>query len=131
LDDFRGRKLLVYFYPEADTPGCTTQSCECATIAASRARGGVVGISPDETAKQLAFTRSLAGFRRCRHRHDSEADTWGENAVRQAYRHRGRRSDREDGVVERAWYRVADRTVPSEGRARQLIGIQSGCGLRG
>ena len=28
LDDFRGRKLLVYFYPEADTPGCTTQSCD-------------------------------------------------------------------------------------------------------
>ena len=28
LKDYRGRKLLVYFYPEADTPGCTTQSCD-------------------------------------------------------------------------------------------------------
>ena len=28
LEDFRGKKLLVYFYPEADTPGCTTQSCD-------------------------------------------------------------------------------------------------------
>ena len=27
LDDFRGRKLLIYFYPKADTPGCTIQSC--------------------------------------------------------------------------------------------------------
>ena len=27
LKDFRGRALLVYFYPKADTPGCTTQSC--------------------------------------------------------------------------------------------------------
>ena len=27
LADFKGRKLLVYFYPKADTPGCTTQSC--------------------------------------------------------------------------------------------------------
>ena len=26
--DFKGRKLLAYFYPRADTPGCTTQSCE-------------------------------------------------------------------------------------------------------
>jgi peroxiredoxin Q/BCP len=28
LEDYRGKKLLVYFYPEADTPGCTVQSCD-------------------------------------------------------------------------------------------------------
>ena len=31
LKDFRGKKVVVYFYPKADTPGCTTQSCSCVT----------------------------------------------------------------------------------------------------
>ena len=31
LKDFRGKKLVVYFYPKADTPGCTTQSCDSVT----------------------------------------------------------------------------------------------------
>ena len=32
LTDLKGRKVLVYFYPKADTPGCTTQSCELSAI---------------------------------------------------------------------------------------------------
>ena len=54
LTDLRGRKVLVYFYPKADTPGCTTQSCELSAI-----KGDVdvqiVGISPDEPARQKKF----------------------------------------------------------------------------
>ena len=54
LTDLKGRKVLVYFYPKADTPGCTTQSCELSAI-----KGDVdvqiVGISPDEPAKQKKF----------------------------------------------------------------------------
>ena len=57
LEDYRGRKLLVYFYPEADTPGCTTQSCDLRDHRQDLAGIGldVVGISPDDPAKQLAF----------------------------------------------------------------------------
>ena len=57
LKDFRGRKLLVYFYPEADTPGCTTQSCDVRYHREEFATLGVdvVGISPDEPSAQLAF----------------------------------------------------------------------------
>ena len=61
LEDFAGRKLLIYFYPEADTPGCTRQSCslrdhrqELTGIGAD-----VVGISPDAPAKQLAFDQKF------------------------------------------------------------------------
>ena len=49
LADYRGRKLLIYFYPKADTPGCTRQSC---SVRDSRSELGelnvdAVGISPD------------------------------------------------------------------------------------
>ncbi|MGZ4213287.1 MAG: thioredoxin-dependent thiol peroxidase, partial [Actinomycetota bacterium] len=57
LADFKGRKLLVYFYPKADTPGCTTQSCSVRDSTKDLARLGVaaVGISPDKPSKQKAF----------------------------------------------------------------------------
>ena len=57
LEDYEGRKLLVYFYPEADTPGCTTQSCDVRDHRRELSELGldVVGISPDEPDKQLAF----------------------------------------------------------------------------
>ncbi|MFP4345520.1 MAG: peroxiredoxin [Anaerolineales bacterium] len=50
LSDFRGQKVIIYFYPKADTPGCTQQACSVrdnyATITAQDAV--VIGISPDE-----------------------------------------------------------------------------------
>jgi peroxiredoxin Q/BCP len=57
LGDFKGQKLIVYFYPKADTPGCTTQSCELRDAHPQLKRLGVsiVGISPDAPAKQLKF----------------------------------------------------------------------------
>jgi peroxiredoxin Q/BCP len=59
LQDFRGGKLLVYFYPEADTPGCTTQSCSIRDHRQDLAGIGAdaVGISPDQPDKQLAFDK--------------------------------------------------------------------------
>ncbi len=57
LTDFKGRKLLVYFYPKADTPGCTKQSCSVRDARPDLGRLGVaaVGISPDAPAAQRAF----------------------------------------------------------------------------
>ena len=57
LADWRGGKLLIYFYPRADTPGCTRQAC---SIRDAREELGdlglaVVGISPDQPAKQQKF----------------------------------------------------------------------------
>ena len=57
LADFGGGKLLVYFYPKADTPGCTRQACSIRD-AREELRDldlAVVGISPDEPARQQKF----------------------------------------------------------------------------
>jgi len=57
LTDFTGRKLLVYFYPKADTPGCTKQACSVRDHRAELKDLGiaVVGISPDSPEKQKRF----------------------------------------------------------------------------
>ena len=57
LSDFKGRKLLVYFYPKADTPGCTKQACSVrdASEDLKAADIAAVGISPDQPAKQKKF----------------------------------------------------------------------------
>ncbi len=57
LADFKARKLLLYFYPKADTPGCTAQACGVRDAMEELAEAGAVpvGISPDEPAKQKKF----------------------------------------------------------------------------
>lgn len=80
LEDFRGRKLLVYFYPEADTPGCTVQSCDLRDHRQELGGIGldVVGISPDAPPKQLAFDqRYHLGFPLLADEDHAVADTWG------------------------------------------------------
>jgi len=57
LSQFKGRKVLLYFYPKADTPGCTTQSCAVRDARKSLAKDGVVvlGVSPDAPDAQKKF----------------------------------------------------------------------------
>jgi len=55
LDDFKGRKVLVYFYPKADTPGCTTQAQKLTEILGDIGDTAVVGISPDPPRKLKRF----------------------------------------------------------------------------
>jgi peroxiredoxin Q/BCP len=59
LEDFKGRTLLLYFYPAADTPGCTTQSGSIRDALPDLSSTGVdaVGISPDTPEDQLKFDR--------------------------------------------------------------------------
>ena len=57
LSQFRGRKVVLYFYPKDDTPGCTTQACDLRDNTSDiEARGAVVlGVSPDPPAKHRKF----------------------------------------------------------------------------
>jgi len=57
LSDLRGRKVIVYFYPNAMTPGCTTQACDFSDSLSSLEAAGytVVGISPNDPAKLAKF----------------------------------------------------------------------------
>ena len=57
LSSFAGKKVIVYFYPAASTPGCTTQACELRDNINSLTSGGyvVLGISPDKPGKLKKF----------------------------------------------------------------------------
>lgn len=55
LSAFKGQKVLIYFYPKADTPGCTKQSCGLRDIADEVPDTVILGISPDLPEKQKKF----------------------------------------------------------------------------
>ena len=57
LADFRGRRVIVYFYPAASTPGCTTEACDFRDNLADLNDEGVdvLGVSPDAPAKLATF----------------------------------------------------------------------------
>ena len=57
LSDFRGKPVVLYFYPKDDTPGCTAQACGIRDAYAEFDRAGavVLGVSPDAAAKHVKF----------------------------------------------------------------------------
>jgi peroxiredoxin Q/BCP len=57
LSDYKGRRVIVYFYPAASTPGCTKQACDFRDSRSDLNAAGldVIGISPDKPAKLAKF----------------------------------------------------------------------------
>lgn len=57
LSDLKGKRVVLYFYPKADTPGCTTEACEFRDDVKKFAKKGavIVGVSPDKPAAQAKF----------------------------------------------------------------------------
>jgi thioredoxin-dependent peroxiredoxin len=116
----KGRKVLVYFYPKADTPGCTQQSCLLRDIAGDVGDTAIVGISPDPPAKQKKFDDKYGlGFPLL-----SDAD----HAVAEAYGVWGEKKNYgktymgiirsaflidEKGKIEQAWYKVSPKDTPT------------------
>jgi len=123
LGDFKGKKLLLYFYPKADTPGCTDQSCAIRD-AKSQFLGldvAVLGVSPDPEKKQAAFdAKHSLGFPLLADTEHAAAEAygvWGEKSmygktymgiIRSAFLIGG------DGKIVAAWYKVSPAdTVPN------------------
>jgi peroxiredoxin Q/BCP len=80
LSDFAGKKVLVYFYPKADTPGCTKQACSVRDSAEPLKNAGVValGISPDKPEDQKKFDEKYKlGFRLLSDPDHKTADAYG------------------------------------------------------
>ena len=61
LSDFRGKKVVLYFYPRDNTPGCTTQACDLRDESSRLAEMGVVvlGVSPDSVASHERFRKKF------------------------------------------------------------------------
>lgn len=61
LSSLRGQNVILYFYPKADTPGCTKEACEFRDLTPkiSKANTVVVGVSPDTSAAQAKFKKKF------------------------------------------------------------------------
>jgi peroxiredoxin Q/BCP len=57
LRDYRGKKVVLYFYPKDDTPGCTQEACDFRDLSAAFGKKGtvVLGVSPDSVASHAKF----------------------------------------------------------------------------
>ena len=121
LSSFKGRKVLVYFYPKADTPGCTTQACELRDISDDIGDTVVLGISPDAPAKLAKFRdKHDLGFTLLSDPDHAVADAdgvWGEKSmygkkyfgvIRSAF------LIAEDGTIEQAWYKISPKATPEK-----------------
>ena len=122
LADHKGRKVLVYFYPKADTPGCTTQSCSVRDARRDLGKQGVdvLGISPDKPAAQQKFdTKYRLGFPLLADEGHAVAEAFGVWAEKSMYGRKYMGIVRsaflidEKGRVVEAWYGVSPKdTVP-------------------
>jgi thioredoxin-dependent peroxiredoxin len=122
LSDFKGEKLLVYFYPRANTPGCTRQSCAVGEVLPDLKKLGVraVGISPDKPASQKKFDEKYElGFPLLSDPEKETARAFGAFGVKNMY---GKKTEGivrssflidEKGRIIDAWYKVKpEDTVP-------------------
>jgi len=114
LSSFKGTKVLVYFYPKADTPGCTQQACGLRDILPKVGDTSVVGISPDKPAKQLKFDEKYTlGFPLLADEDHAVAeayDVWQEKSM-YGRKYMGILRSAflidEKGKIEHAWYKIS------------------------
>jgi peroxiredoxin Q/BCP len=108
LAEYRGRRVIVYFYPAASTPGCTKQACDFRdSLAALDAAGlAVLGISPDPPAKLARFRDAEAlTFPLLSDPSKSVHEAWGTYGEKQLY---GRTVT---GVIRSTFLVAADGTI--------------------
>jgi peroxiredoxin Q/BCP len=133
LSDLRGRKVIVYFYPAAMTPGCTTQACDFSESLESLTGQGytVLGISPDKPEK-------LARFRDKEHLtvpllsdvDRAVMDAWGAFGEKKLYGKTVQGVIRstvvldEQGTVTHAWYNV--KATGHVAKLRRDLGLDGG-----
>jgi peroxiredoxin Q/BCP len=120
LSSFKGRKVLVYFYPRADTPGCTAQACGLRDILGQIGDTAVVGISPDPPARQAKFdTKYGLGFPLLSDEDHKVAEAYGVWVEKSMY---GRKSMGilrsaflvdEKGKLAEVWYKVSPKDTPT------------------
>jgi thioredoxin-dependent peroxiredoxin len=119
LSGLKGRKVLVYFYPKADTPGCTTQACGLRDIAADIGDTVIIGISPDKPSKLMKFDDKYGlGFTLLSDEDHAVAEAYGVWVEKSMYGKQYMGVQRsaflidERGKVEQAWPKISPADTP-------------------
>jgi peroxiredoxin Q/BCP len=121
LAGMAGRRVLVYFYPKADTPGCTTQACGLRDILGQVGDTAIVGISPDPPAKQAKFDQKYTlGFPLLADQDHAVADAFGVWVQKSMYGRTYMGIERSaflvgpDGTLEQVWYKISPKDTPTK-----------------
>ncbi len=121
LTAFKGRKVLVFFYPKANTAGCTTQACGLRDAMPELGETAVLGISPDPPTGQAAFDEKFSlGFPLLSDPEHMVADTYGVWGDKSMYGRTYQGIIRsaflidEGGKVAEAWYKVSPKDTPKK-----------------
>jgi peroxiredoxin Q/BCP len=119
LASFKGRKVLVYFYPKADTPGCTQQACLLNEVLDQVGDAAILGISPDPPSRQLKFAEKYSlGFPLLADEDHAVAEAYGVWQQKQNYGKtymgivRSAFLVDERGRIAEAWYKISPKDTP-------------------
>lgn len=119
LSAYKGRKVLVYFYPKADTPGCTTQACGLRDVLGQIGDTAVIGVSPDKPDKQAKFDAKYGlGFPLLADEDHSVAEAYGVWTEKSMYGRKYMGILRsaflidEKGKLEGVWYKISPADTP-------------------
>ena len=119
LTDHAGHPVLVYFYPKADTPGCTTQSCGLRDVAGDVGDAVIIGISPDQPEKLAKFDEKYGlGFTLLSDEDHAVAEKYGLWVEKKNYGKTYMGVQRsaflidETGKIEKAWPKVSPADTP-------------------
>ncbi len=120
LSGLKGRKVLVYFYPKADTPGCTTQACGLRDVAGQVGDTVIIGISPDKPAKLAKFDEKYGlGFTLLADEDHAVAEAYGVWVEKKNYGKTYMGVQRsawlidESGKVSHAWPTISPKDTPT------------------
>ena len=120
LDKYLKKKVLVYFYPKADTPGCTAQSCGLRDIKDQIGRTVIIGISPDKPEKQKKFDDKYElGFTLLADTEQKAAKAYKVWKKKSMYGREYMGIERSafligpDGTILEAWYKVSPKDTPA------------------
>jgi thioredoxin-dependent peroxiredoxin len=119
LTTFRGKSLLVYFYPKANTPGCTQQTCLLNDIRGQVGDTVIIGISPDSPKAQRNFaTKYGIGFDLLSDPDHAVAEAFGVWKEKKNYGKTYMGIERSaflvgpDGRIRQAWYKISPKDTP-------------------
>ena len=121
LSALQGRKVLVYFYPKADTPGCTTQACGLRDVADQIGDTVIIGISPDAPPKLKKFDdKHGLGFTLLSDEDHAVAEKYGVWVLKKMYGKEYMGVQRsaflvgEDAKVSHAWPKISPKDTPTK-----------------
>jgi peroxiredoxin Q/BCP len=121
LAKYAKRNVLVYFYPKADTPGCTQQSCGLRDIADKIGRTAIIGISPDSPTRQKKFDEKYVfGFPLLSDEDHKVAKSYNVWKKKSMYGREYMGIERSafligpGGVIREVWYKISPKDTPSK-----------------